>query len=146
MTDQKQKAFALLNAWTTCDTTLIADLLDPAFTEIDRPQPDAKGADGLGTKLQQFHRAHTDVTLRVVRQIEAGPMVCTEWLIYAMARDPGDAVPKPVRIAGISWARFDNGRIVKHRIYRDIVGYLMQRGYRWSGGPAGKTAPKERAA
>ncbi len=146
MTDQKQKAFALLNAWTTCDTTLIADLLDPSFTEIDRPQPDARGVDGLRAKLQQFHQAHTDETLRVVRQIESGPTGCTEWLIYAMARDPGEAVPKPVRIGGVSWARFDNGRIVNHRIYRDIVGYLMQRGYRWSGGSASQTATKEGAA
>lgn len=146
MTQLKHKAFALLNAWTTCDISLVDDLLDPAFREIDRPQPEATGVSGLHAKLKQFHQVHTDVTLRVVRQIESGPCVCTEWLIFAIAHEPDGAAPKPVRIAGISWAEFANGRIVKHRIYRDTVGYLMQRGYRWAEVNASPRAAKEHAA
>jgi len=37
-----------------------------------------------------------------------------------------------VRMPGVSWTYFVNGKIIKNRVYGDMVGYLQQRGYRWA--------------
>lgn len=143
MTELKERAFALLNTWTTCDTSLVAADLDPGFAEYDRPQPMAEGLAGLNTKLALFHQAHKDVTIKVLKQIASDNIVCTEWLLISTIRTPdgtGDDVTKPIVQPGISWTYFANGKIIKNRVYRDLVGYLMQRGYRWSQAPVKKEA------
>ena len=147
MTEMKERAFTLLNTWTTCDTSLVAADLAPGFIEYDRPQPTAEGLAGLNEKLGLFHKAHKDVTIKVLKQIAADNIVCTEWLLISTVRSPeaqGDTKDKPIVQPGISWTYFANGKIVKNRIYRDMVGYLMQRGYRWSPAPTAGLANKEK--
>jgi hypothetical protein len=147
MTEMKERAFALLNTWTTCDTSLVAVDLAPDFIEYDRPQPTAQGLAGLNEKLGLFHKAHKDVTIKVLKQIASDNVVCTEWVLISSVRTPdgdGDNVGKPILQPGISWTYFDKGKITKNRIYRDMVGYLMQRGYRWSSPPAAVPANKEK--
>jgi len=146
MTELKERAFALLNSWTTCDTSLVAADLSPDFIEYDRPQPKAEGLAGLNEKLGLFHKDHKDVTIKVLKQIAADNIVCTGWVLISTVRTPdgeGDNVDTPIVQPGISWTYFANGKIVKNRIYRDMVGYLMQRGYRWSPVPAAESANKE---
>lgn len=147
MTEMKERAFTLLNTWTTCDTSLVAADLAPGFIEYDRPQPKAEGLAGLNEKLGLFHKAHKDVSIKVLKQIAADNIVCTGWVLISTVRTPdgeGDNVDTPIVQPGISWTYFDNGKIVKNRIYRDMVGYLMQRGYRWSTAPAAGSANKEK--
>ncbi len=147
MTEMKEIAFALLNTWTTCDTSLVAADLAPGFIEYDRPQPAAEGLVGLNEKLGLFHRAHKDVTITVLKQIAEDNIVCTGWLLTFTVRTPdgeGDNVDNTIVQPGISWTYFANGKIVKNRNYRDMVGYLMQRGYRWSPDPAAALANEEK--
>lgn len=147
MTKFKERAFALLNTWTTCDTSLVAADLAPGFIEYDRPQPMAEGLAGLNEKLSLFHKAHKDVTIKVLKQISSDDVVCTEWMLISTVRTPdgeGDNVGKPIVQPGISWTYFANGKIIKNRIYRDMVGYLIQRGYRWSQVPAPAPAYQEK--
>jgi hypothetical protein len=135
MNERKEQSFALLNAWTTCDTSQIAGFIDPGFVEIDRPQAEVTGLSGLREKIEAFHKVHRDVNLRVIAQIASDDVVCTEWLMFAKVADMADPDGEKnqlVQIAGISWTYFAGGKIVKNRVYRDIVGYLMQRGYRWT--------------
>ena len=147
MTELKERTFALLNTWTTCDTSLVAADLAPSFIEYDRPQPTAEGLAGLNEKLGLFHKAHKDVRIIVLKQIASDNIVCTEWLLTSTARTPdgeGDNADKPILQPGISWTYFANGKIIKNRIYRDMVGYLIQRGYNWSPAPAAAPADKEK--
>lgn len=147
MNDPKNQAHALLNAWTTCDVAPLADVLAAQFEEIDRPEATVRGLDGLREKLALFHRVHTDVSLSVRKQIADGDLVCTQWLLTATVRVPDSTAattPQVVILPGISWTYFANGKIVKNRIYRDVVGYLMQRGYRWS--PVGTSATNKQEA
>jgi hypothetical protein len=147
MTELKERAFALLNTWTTCDTSLVAADLAPGFIEYDRPQPTAEGVAGLNEKLGLFHKAHKDVTIKVLKQIASDNVVCTEWLLISSVRSPdgeGGNVGKPILQPGISWTYFANGKIIKNRIYRDMVGYMMQRGYRWSTPASAVPANKEK--
>ena len=88
MTEMKESAFALLNTWTTCDTSLVAADMAPGFIEYDRPQPTAEGLAGLNEKLGLFHKAHKDVTIKVLKQIAADNIVCTEWLLISTVRTP----------------------------------------------------------
>lgn len=135
MNEHKEQAYALLNAWTTCDTSQIAGFIDPAFVEIDRPQAQANGLAGLKQKMETFHKVHRDVNLRVISQIASEGVVCSEWVMFASvlaSEVPGDERRVTVQIPGISWTYFAEGKIVKNRVYRDMVGYLMQRGYRWA--------------
>ena len=135
MNELKNQAFALMNTWTTGEVSGLADIIAPQFEEIDRPQAKAQGLDGLREKLALFHEVHTQVTLSVRKQVVDGDLVCTQWMITAALRTPDDPTatqPQRVAIPGVSWAYFADGKIVKHRVYRDSVGYLMQRGYQWS--------------
>jgi hypothetical protein len=51
-----------------------------------------------------------------------------------------------VYFPGISWTYFADGKIVKNRQYRDVVGYLQQRGYTWApAGAATQTASEAQA-
>jgi hypothetical protein len=146
MTELKERAFALLNTWTTCDTSLVAADLAPGFIEYDRPQPTAEGLAGFNEKLGLFHKTHKDVTIKVLKQIAADNIVCTGWVLISTVSTPdgeGDNVDTPIAQPGISWTYFANDKIVKNRIYRDTVGYLIQRGYRWSPVPAAESANKE---
>lgn len=147
MTELKERAFALLNTWTTCDTSLVAADLALGFIEYDRPQPTAEGLAGLNEKLGLFHKVHKDVTIKVLKQIASDNVVCTEWVLIATVRTPdgeGDKVSQPIVQAGISWTYFTEGKIIKNRIYRDMVGYLMQRGYRWSSPSSAVPTNKEK--
>lgn len=153
MLSLKERAFALLNTWTTCDTSLVASDLAAEFQEIDRPQVSVVGVDGLNEKLVSFHKVHTGVTIRVIRQVESANIVCTAWLLTCNIRavDGSDAnVLKPIAQPGVSWTYFANGKIIKNRIYRDVNLYLSQRGYHWSDEtpptpPAAKTSPASQA-
>ena len=138
MDELKNRAHALMNAWTTGEVGALADIVAPQFEEIDRPQAAALGLDGLREKLALFHEVHAQVTLNVRKQVADGDLVCTQWTISATLRTPDDpTAPQPQRVAmsGMSWAHFAEGRIIRHLVYRDIVGYLMQRGYQWSPAP-----------
>jgi hypothetical protein len=140
MNELKNRAHALLNSWTTCDVSTIAGDLAPQFQEIDRPEETAQGLDGLREKLERFHKVHSNVTLKVRKYITNENVVCIHWLIMATVRaTETEPTPQSILIPGISWTYFENGKIVKNRIYRDIVGYLMQRGFKWTPIP-GKTA------
>lgn len=146
MTELKERAFTLLNTWTTCDTSLVAADLDLGFEEYDRPSPTAEGLTGLNEKLALFHTVHTEVILTVREQIASDNIVCTKWLLMSRIRTPdgaGDNVTEPIVQPGISWTYFANGKIVKNRIYRDLVGYLYQTGYRWAEAPPAVPAKKE---
>lgn len=150
MNELKERTFALLNTWTTCDTSLVAADLAPGFLEYDSPQPTAQGLAGLNKKLGLFHKVHKDVTIKVLEQIASDNIVCTEWFLFSTMRTPdgeGENVDKQILQPGICWTYFDNGKIIKNRIYRDMVGYMMQRGYRWSSPPPGAVpANKEKQA
>ena len=149
MNQLKERSFALLNAWTTCDTSLIADYLDPSFTEIDRPQPTVQGLAGFNDKLLAFHQAHGEVTLKIISQIASENIVCTAWAITSALRAAdslGDGSPKLISQAGVSWTYFSNGKIVKNRIYRDILGFMLQAGYRPSYPKSAAPNPQETTA
>lgn len=149
MNELKNRAFALINAWTTAEVSTLAPFVHPKFEEIDRPEATAVGLDGLGEKIALFHKAHTQITVTVHKQITDGDLVCTQWLMTAQLRpQPGAADDglQTVFLPCISWTYFDNGSIVKNRVYRDIVGYLQQRGYTWAPAGAPTPAPEETEA
>ncbi|MCX7153777.1 MAG: ester cyclase [Betaproteobacteria bacterium] len=146
MNELKNRAFALINTWTTAEVTSIAGMLDAGFEEIDHPQPTARGLTGLRDKLALFHKVHSNVAIRVRKQIEQGDIVCIQWLLTAQVRGATagpDEAPLVVYQPAISWVYFANGKIVRHRLYRDIVGYLVQRGYKWSEAGAKNATEKE---
>jgi hypothetical protein len=146
MNELKNRAFALLNAWTTGEVSALEAYIAPQFEEIDRPEATAVGLEGLGRKLALFHKAHSNVMLSVRKQIVDGDLVCTQWLITATARTPDDpkaTQPQLVHFPGMSWTYFANGKIVQNRVYRDIVGQLMQRGFQWAPGGAKTPAHQE---
>jgi hypothetical protein len=136
MNDHQQRAFALLNARTTGVASPLANLLDPDFEEVERPQVTAQGVAGLQTKLAHFHKVHRNVTIQLQRQISEGDVVCTQWVLSATVKagaDGEDSPEKTVVLPGISWTHFSaEGKIVKNRVYSDIVGQLAQRGYQWA--------------
>jgi hypothetical protein len=145
MSELKNRAFALLNAWTTGDVSELAAFVAPQFEEIDRPEVTAVGLDGLQAKIALFHKVHANITLNVRKQIVEDNLVCTQWLMTATLRESTGAdgrSPQLVYFPGISWTYFADGKIVKNRQYRDVVGYLQQRGYTWapSGAPTPATA------
>jgi hypothetical protein len=132
---QKEQAFTLLNSLTTGDVSLLTELLDPAFEEVEPPKAVAKGLQGLQEKLSLFHQVHGNVTLKLFKQIAQNNAVCSQWLLTATIKDPGlpeDEAAQVVRMPGVSWTYFVNGKIIKNRVYGDMVGYLQQRGYRWA--------------
>jgi ketosteroid isomerase-like protein len=149
MSELKNRAFALLNAWTTGDVSELAGFIAPQFEEIDRPEATAVGLDGLQAKLALFHKVHTNITLNVRKQIVDGDLVCTQWIMTATVRAPDAAEgggQEVVYFPGISWTYFADGKIVKNRQYRDVVGYLQQRGYTWApAGAANLTASEAQA-
>lgn len=142
MSELKNRAFSLLNAWTTGDVSNLAPFVAPQFEEIDRPEPNVVGLDGLQAKLALFHKVHSNITLDVRGQIVDGDLVCTQWLMTANVRAAAGAGANGhavVYFPGMSWTYFANGKIVKNRQYRDVVGYLQQRGYTWA--PSATTIP-----
>lgn len=142
MSELKNRAFALLNAWTTGDVSALAAFVAPQFEEIDHPEATAVGLDGLQAKLALFHKVHSNITLHVRRQIADGDLVCTQWLMTATLRAPDGGeigIRQLVYFPGISWTYFADGKIVKNRQYRDVVGYLQQLGFRWAA--TGATTP-----
>jgi hypothetical protein len=148
MNEHKQRAFALLNARTTGVASPLADILDPAFEEVERPQAAAQGVAGLQTKLAHFHQVHRNVTIQLQRQITEDDVVCTLWVLSATVKagaDGEDSAEKTVIIPGMSWTHFTpEGQIIKNRVYSDIVGQLLQRGYQWA--PAGAPTPRTEEA
>ena len=136
MNEHKQRAFALLNARTTGVASPLAGILDPAFEEVERPQATAQGVAGLQAKLALFHKVHRNVVIQLQRQISEGDVVCTQWVLSATVRagaDGEDSAEKTVIIPGMSWTHFTpEGQIIKNRVYSDIVGQLLQRGYQWA--------------
>lgn len=135
MNELKNRAFALINAWTTAEVSTLAPFVAPQFEEIDRPEATAVGLAGLGEKIALFHKVHTQISVTVHKQIIDGDLVCTQWLMTATLRTPPaapGAAPQQVFFPCISWTYFANGNIVKNRVYRDTVGYLQQRGYTWA--------------
>jgi SnoaL-like polyketide cyclase len=148
MNERQQRAFALLNARTTGVATPLADMLDPAFEEVERPQVTAQGVAGLQAKLAHFHRVHRDVTIVLHRQISEGDVVCTQWVLSATVKAgaDGEGTPeKTVVLPGMSWTHFSpEDKIIKNRVYSDIVGQMLQRGYQWA--PAGTPNPSTEEA
>lgn len=133
MTELKERAFALLNSWTTCDTTILASYLAPGFVEYDESK--VEGLIGLNEKLAFFHKLHKDVAVNVLRQITSGDSVCSFWVLSCNVRNPNGVAGKanqPILQAGISWVEFENSKIIKSHIYRDMADYMMQTGYHWS--------------
>ena len=142
MSEIKNRAFALLNAWTTGDVSELAAFVAPEFEEIDRPEVTAVGLDGLQAKIALFHKVHSNITLNVRKQVVDGDLVCTQWLMTAAVRAPDGTEgggQEMVYFPGMSWTYFADGKIVKNRQYRDVVGYLQQRGYTWA--PSGANTP-----
>jgi ketosteroid isomerase-like protein len=142
MSELKNRAFVLLNAWTTGAVSELAAFVAPEFEEIDRPEATAVGLDGLQAKIALFHKVHANITLNVRRQIVEDDLVCTQWLMTATLRDTDgkeSSGRQLVYFPGISWTYFADGKIVKNRQYRDVVGYLQQRGYKWT--PSGAITP-----
>ncbi len=136
MNEHKQRAFALLNSRTTGVASPLADILEPAFEEVERPLITAQGVAGLQTKLAHFHKVHQNVTIQLQRQISDGDVVCTQWVLSATVKAGSDSEGSPektVVLPGMSWTHFSaNGKIIKNRVYSDIVGQLLQRGYQWA--------------
>lgn len=91
---QKEQAFLLLNSITTGDVSLLTDLLDPAFEEVEPPKALAKGLQGLQDKLNLFHQVHGNVTLKLFKQIAQGNAVCSQWLVTATIKDRGWSRPR----------------------------------------------------
>jgi hypothetical protein len=146
MNELENRAFALINAWTTGEVSTLASFVAPQFEEIDRPEATAVGLAGLAEKLALFHQVHAQVTVTVLNQITDGDLVCTQWLMTATLRTPPNAQaakPQQVFFPCISWTYFANGHIVKSRVYRDTVGYLQQRGYTWASAGARTPATEE---
>jgi hypothetical protein len=143
MNEHKQRAFALLNARTTGVASPLAGILDAAFEEVERPQATAQGVAGLQAKLALFHKVHRNVVIQLQRQISEGDVVCTQWVLSATVKagaDGEDSPEKTVIFPGMSWTHFTpEGLIIKNRVYSDIVGQLLQRGYQWA--PAGAANP-----
>lgn len=150
MNEHKQRAFALLNARTTGVASPLADILEPAFEEVERPLVTAQGFAGLQTKLAHFHQVHRNVTIQLQRQINEGDVVCTQWVLSATVKagaDGADSPEKTVILPGISWTHFSaDGKIIKNRVYSDIVGQLQQRGYQWAPSSAANPSTEETQA
>ena len=148
MQEHKQRAFALLNARTTGVAGPLADILDAAFEEVERPQATVQGVAGLQAKLALFHKVHRNVTIQLQRQIAEGDVVCTQWVLSATVKAGADGEGSPektVVLPGMSWTHFSaEGKVVKNRVYSDIVGQLLQRGYQWA--PAGAANPSTEEA
>lgn len=148
MHEHKQRAFALLNARTTGVAGPLADILDAAFEEVERPQATVQGVAGLQAKLALFHKVHRNVTIQLQRQIAEGDVVCTQWVLSATVKAGADGEGSPektVVLPGMSWTHFSaEGKVVKNRVYSDIVGQLLQRGYQWA--PAGAANPSTEEA
>ena len=148
MNEHKQRAFALLNARTTGVASPLADILDAAFEEVERPQATAQGVAGLQAKLALFHKVHCNVTIQLQRQIAEGDVVCMQWVLSATVKAGADGEGSPEKtiiIPGMSWTHFSaEGKVVKNRVYSDIVGQLLQRGYQWA--PAGAPTPRTEEA
>lgn len=148
MNEHKQRAFALLNARTTGVAGPLADILDAAFEEVERPQATVQGVAGLQAKLALFHKVHRNVTIQLQRQIAEGDVVCTQWVLSATVKAGADGEGSPEKtiiIPGMSWTHFSaEGKVVKNRVYSDIVGQLLQRGYQWA--PAGAANPSTEEA
>lgn len=141
MNELKNRAFALLNAWTTGEVSALESLVAPQFEEVDRPDATAVGLEGMGRKLALFHQAHSHVRLVVRRQLVDGDKVCTQWVMVATLRTPDGTLatqPEMMFMHGISWTYFANGKIVKNCIHRDALGQLFQRGFQWAHAGAGK--------
>lgn len=135
MNELKNRAFALLNAWTTGEVSALESLVAPQFEEVDRPDATAVGLEGLGRKLARFHQAHSHVRLMVRQQLVDGDKVCTQWVMVATLRTPGDTQSTQQEMMfmhGISWTYFANGKIARNCIYRDALSQLFQRGFQWA--------------
>lgn len=129
MDELKAKATALLKCWETGDYRPVASDLDTEFSEFDPPQRTVKGLDGLVAKQVLFRKVHGNIRVHVMRQIANPRSVCTHFLLLADVVTATGA--QTVQQAGMAWVNFRDGKIMSHRIYRDTIGYLMQRGYRW---------------
>ena len=143
MSDIKNMAFAMINAWTTGEVESLADFTAPQFEEIDHPEAKARGLEGLKEKIGLFHKVHTRVRVQVHQQMAQGETVCSRWTLTATLRvpdDPSTAKPQEVQIQGLSWTEFAEGQIIRNRVYRDTVGYLLQRGFQWTA-PGSSRAP-----
>ena len=129
MDELEAKATALLKGWETGDYATVARDFDADFAEFDPPQRTVKGLDGLIAKQELFRKVHSNIRVHVMRQVGNERSVCTHFLLLADVVTPTGV--QTVQQAGMAWAGFQNGRIKSHRVYRDTIGYLMQRGYRW---------------
>jgi hypothetical protein len=125
MNEHKQRAFALLNARTTGVASPLADILEPAFEEVERPLATAQGVAGLQAKLAHFHKVHRNVIIQLQRQISEGDVVCTQWVLSATVKAGADgegSVEKTVVLPGMSWTHFSaDGKILKNRVYRLLL-------------------------
>lgn len=140
MEQLKSVAAALIKCWETGDYAAAVGHLADDIVEFDPPQRSAKGIAEISEKQAGFHKVHSNVKIHIMRQIANDRSVCTHFLLLADVPMPGGI--QPVQQAGMAWASFRGGKVFSHRIYRDTIGYLMQRGYRWDLG----AMPQRRSA
>lgn len=125
----KTTAAKLIKCWETGNYAAVAEDLANDFVEFDPPQRASKGITEIGVKQAGFHKIHSNVKIHIMKQIANERSVCTHFLLLADVPMPGGT--QPIQQAGMAWASFRDGKIFSHRVYRDTIGYLMQRGYRW---------------
>jgi hypothetical protein len=129
MDDLRSTAAALIKCWETGNYGTISDCLADDFVEFDPPQRTSRGITDISEKQAGFHRVHSNVKIHIMKQIANQRSVCTHFLLLADVPTPGGS--QPIQQAGMAWASFRDGKVFSHRVYRDTIGYLMQRGYRW---------------
>lgn len=98
---------------------------DPAF-----PEP-IRGREGLRELIQSYRTGMADLHVHVDDQIAEGDKVVTRWT--ATGRHAGDmlgvpATGRPLKIAGITIERFEDGLIVEDWVAWDALGLMRQLG------------------
>ena len=119
--------------WNRGDASAIHRLLAPDATihNFDQLGNDAKGPAAFIERYHQFRTAFPDLHFNVHNAFESGGYEAARWTFTGTHTGNGldiPPTPREIEFAGMSFARFENGRAVEVWDSWDAVGMMRQLG------------------
>jgi steroid delta-isomerase-like uncharacterized protein len=92
-----------------------------------------KGPEGVRQLVSYYRNAFPDTSMKVDEQVAEGNLVATRWTAQGTQKGEmvGTGIPvtgRPITVSGVSFDRFENGKIVESWGLFDQFGMLQQLG------------------
>jgi steroid delta-isomerase-like uncharacterized protein len=116
--------------WGQGNLGLVDELMSADYENCDPSTPGGvvKGRDAFKALVTSYREAFPDLQMNIVEQAAEGDVVVSRWMASGTHRGALMGVPATGRrapdVAGVTFTRFVNGRIVQDRAVWDTLGLL----------------------